>query len=391
MEQSGTQGREGYVHLGERAEGKAAFDFKKYYLRINNETGSLDFLKGPKNIKDVAKRFDLPAVDEVAVMERDPKKLKATQWPFKVVVDKKPFIVMAESEKELKEWIDSISATKKQVTEFLDTILPRTAATLNNTQKAQLVNFREKLFSTGLTDEEKQWCDDACLARYLRARVDKFGWNLEKSLLMIQDTLKWRREFKPEDIKEEDVRELIEMGMLYNNGKDKQGRPIVMVKFNQPMTDFVLYTRYVVFVMEKAIASMNPEETEQMLWILDLKGSNRKCFPPKAVCKEALNIFYTHYPERLHKLYIVDAPKVFSVFWAMLSAFLESDTKAKINFLSGAIGPGQKKTDALLELVDVNVLESDYGGNNPSKDRGVIKEDEEEPDESELAAQEAST
>jgi hypothetical protein len=57
---------------------------------------------------------------------------------------------------ELKEWIDSISATKKQVTEFLDTILPRTAATLNNTQKAQLVNFREKLFSTGLTDEEKQ-------------------------------------------------------------------------------------------------------------------------------------------------------------------------------------------------------------------------------------------
>ena len=25
------------------------------------------------------------------------------------------------------------------------------------------------------------------------------------------------------------------------------------------MTDFVLYTRYVVYVMEKAIASMNPE------------------------------------------------------------------------------------------------------------------------------------
>merc|ERR1711879_1057290 len=139
------------------------------------------------------------------------------------------------------------------------------------------------------------------------------------------------------------------------------------------MTDFVLYTRYVVYVMEKAIASMNPEETEQMLWILDLKGSNRKCFPPKAVCKEALNIFYTHYPERLHKLFIVDAPKVLSVFWAMLSAFLESDTKAKINFLSGAIGAGQKKTDALLEVIDVNVLESDYGGTNPSKDRGVIK------------------
>jgi hypothetical protein len=90
---------------------------------------------------------------------------------------------------------------------------------------------------------------------------------------------------------------------------------------------------------------------------------------------------------------------------------------------TGAIGAGQKKTDALLELIDVSVLESDYGGNNPSKDRGVIKvrvpsfllrsflsatcplspgtddlqpsppkqqqqEDEEEPEESELEAKE---
>jgi hypothetical protein len=57
---------------------------------------------------------------------------------------------------ELNEWLESINASKKQATEFLDTILPRTAATLSNTQKVQLVNFREKLFSTGLTDEEKE-------------------------------------------------------------------------------------------------------------------------------------------------------------------------------------------------------------------------------------------
>ena len=47
----------------------------------------------------MAKRIELPSVDEVAVMDRDPKKLKATQWPFKLVVDKKPLIIMAESEK----------------------------------------------------------------------------------------------------------------------------------------------------------------------------------------------------------------------------------------------------------------------------------------------------
>jgi len=381
MDAAAALGCEGFVHLGEQSDSK--FDFKKYYLRINRETGSLDFLKSAKNPKDVAKRLDLLTLGEVAAMERDPKKLKATQWPWKVVVDGKPNIIMTESEQELGRWLEAIKGIKCQIAGMLDKIDPAVAAKLSTTEKMQLVAFRQNLFATELTNQEKQWCDDACLVRYLKARVDKYGWNVEKSLAMIQDSLKWRREFKPDSTKEEDLKELVEAGVLYGNGKDKSGRPIIIVKMSAPVTDYVMYTRYVVHVMEKAILSMNPQETEEMMWILDLKGANRKCFPPKAVCKEALNIFYTHYPERLYKLFIIDAPKVFSVFWSMLSTFLEAETRAKINFLSGPVGVGQKKTDTLLELIDMNVLESDYGGNNPSKDRGIIKEDDEEPPEAE--------
>jgi len=319
-------------------------------------------------------------------MDRNPQKLKDTQWPFKLTADKKTYMVMVESQKDLNEWIDSINVSRQQYNDAVATIMPRVAQVLTNAQKAQLVAFRQKLFaSSDLTEEEKKWCDDACLVRYLRARVDKYGWNLEKSMLMIKETIKWRREFKPDSTQLEDIQDVVDAGILYPNGKDKKGRPIIVVKMNAPLPDYVKYTRYVVYVMEKAIASINPEETEEMLWILDLKGSSRKCFPPKAVCKEALNIFYTHYPERLYKLFIIDAPKVFTVFWTMIGPFLEPETKAKINFLSGPIGVGQKKTDALLEYIDINVLESDYGGNNPSKDRGTIKEDEEEPDIAELA------
>lgn len=49
--------REGNLHLGERAEGKSVFDFKKYYGRINPETASLDFLKSPKNVKASSGHF----------------------------------------------------------------------------------------------------------------------------------------------------------------------------------------------------------------------------------------------------------------------------------------------------------------------------------------------
>lgn len=122
-------------------------------------------------------------------MDRDPKKLKATQWPFKLVADKKAYIVMVESEKggvpllaarrwthspgpllpvlemltrclspELNGWVESINAAKQQSAEALAQIPARVAETINDTQKAQLVAFRQRVFATDLTDEEKEVC-----------------------------------------------------------------------------------------------------------------------------------------------------------------------------------------------------------------------------------------
>lgn len=40
------------------------------------------------------------------------------------------------------------------------------------------------------------FCSDACILRYLRAR----NWNVKKAVKMLKSSLKWRLEFKPEDI-----------------------------------------------------------------------------------------------------------------------------------------------------------------------------------------------
>lgn len=42
-----------------------------------------------------------------------------------------------------------------------------------------------------------QFCTDACFRRYLEAR----NWNLDKSKKMLEETLKWRAAFKPEEIR----------------------------------------------------------------------------------------------------------------------------------------------------------------------------------------------
>jgi len=42
-----------------------------------------------------------------------------------------------------------------------------------------------------------QFCDDACLRRYLEAR----NWNVDKAKKMLEETLKWRSIYKPEEIR----------------------------------------------------------------------------------------------------------------------------------------------------------------------------------------------
>lgn len=42
-----------------------------------------------------------------------------------------------------------------------------------------------------------QYCSDPCLRRYLEAR----NWNVDKSKKMLEETLKWRSTYKPEEIR----------------------------------------------------------------------------------------------------------------------------------------------------------------------------------------------
>lgn len=48
-----------------------------------------------------------------------------------------------------------------------------------------------------LPDKLSIYCSDASISRYLRAR----NWNVKKASKMLKDSLKWRLEYKPEEIR----------------------------------------------------------------------------------------------------------------------------------------------------------------------------------------------
>lgn len=61
------------------------------------------------------------------------------------------------------------------------------------------------------TPELKYWCSEMTLRRYLRARKFDVG----KAIEMLTKSIEWRRQYKPEDIKFDDVLKEAESGKMY--------------------------------------------------------------------------------------------------------------------------------------------------------------------------------
>ena len=64
------------------------------------------------------------------------------------------------------------------------------------------------------------------LRRYSRAR----GHDVNKALSMLNATIAWRQDFKPEAITASDVLMMGCTGKIYVQGQDRQGRPIIVMR-----------------------------------------------------------------------------------------------------------------------------------------------------------------
>ncbi|XP_047955226.1 phosphatidylinositol transfer protein 3-like isoform X3 [Salvia hispanica] len=166
------------------------------------------------------------------------------------------------------------------------------------------------------------YCSDASISRYLRAR----NWNVKKAVRMLKATLKWRQDYKPEEIRWDDVAGEAETGKIYkSNYKDRNGRPVLV---------------------------MRPS----------CQGFNLSHISIK-VTRETAHVLQEHYPERLGVAILYDAPKIFQPFWMVAKPFLEPKTANKVKFVCSD-DPNTNKI--MSELFDMEMVESAFGGKDDS-------------------------
>ncbi|XP_020107977.1 random slug protein 5-like isoform X1 [Ananas comosus] len=229
-------------------------------------------------------------------------------------------------------------------------------ATSLEEQQAKINEVRKLIGS--LADRIPNFCSDACISRYLRAR----NWSAEKASKMLKETVKWRLEYKPESIRWDDISHEAETGKIYRaDYVDKYGRAVLVMRPGfQNTTSTEGQIKYLVYCMENAILSLTADQ-EQMVWLIDFQGWTMASVSVK-VTRETAHVLQDYYPERLGLGILYNPPRIFESFWKIVKPFLDHKTYKKVKFVYSDDTESQK---IMTDLFDVDKLESAFGGRNP--------------------------
>ncbi|XP_061345926.1 uncharacterized protein LOC133291642 isoform X2 [Gastrolobium bilobum] len=176
---------------------------------------------------------------------------------------------------------------------------------ISQEQQAKIIEVRRLIGP--LSDKASVYCFDASVSRYLSSQ----NWKVNKAAQMLKQSLKWREEYKPEEIRWEEVADEAERGKMYRPSyHDKHGRSVLVMRTGRQSSKSM---KYFVYCMEKAILNLPPNQ-EQMIWLIDFHGFNLSSISVK-FAREITHVFQQYYPERLGLAIMYNAPKIFQPFF----------------------------------------------------------------------------
>eukprot|EP01063_Lacrimia_lanifica_P011181 TRINITY_DN17989_c0_g1_i1.p1 TRINITY_DN17989_c0_g1~~TRINITY_DN17989_c0_g1_i1.p1 ORF type:complete len:433 (+),score=155.53 TRINITY_DN17989_c0_g1_i1:42-1340(+) len=215
-----------------------------------------------------------------------------------------------------------------------------------------------------LTEEQRAWCHEGTLCRYLRARK----WDPKAAAEMLEGTIKWRAETQPGAITYDTVADQADFLSNYLWGFDAAGHVICYMRVSRdPPGDADEKMKFVIHNIEEATRWLDAHAhlfrgVERMSYVIDLKGfTMANSVRDMKVCKEWLSVLGNHQPERLHKAYLMNYPGAFKVFFGMLKPFIDPVTKAKVNWVPPA-ELAETRQYFINEGMEMAWLEKDVGG-----------------------------
>jgi len=259
--------------------------------------------------------------------------------------------------------------------------------------------------------ERSELPDLAMMVRHWRAE----SGDAEKALAKLRDTLHWRREFGVDDLVgcfeggdsgggngestannklAATMEEENSTGKIYVRGYDREGRAFMYMRPGRENTmNAADNMKHLVWNIEKAVActkrksleilSSRRKQQQQQVpsdaagadqqmplekinLVIDYAGFRLRDAPPLSTSKHTLDILQKHYPERMHRAYVLHPPLYFKTFWSVIKPFVDPLTKKKIVMVSNDAAM-RELTDAV-GPANLNKMEPVAGGPEPVRD-----------------------
>ena len=194
--------------------------------------------------------------------------------------------------------------------------------------------------------------------RFLRAR----DMDMDKAAKMLRNHMEWFNEHKPNDIQEGEVNpKALHSECWRYLGRTEDGSGIMEVrvsKWNPHEYTKDEYIKYVAFFQVMA-ERMLSEHTKNVV-IFDMSGWALWHGSYMGYINRLVDIAQNQYPERLRRVFLVNAPFLFRGAWSIISPWLDPVTKAKVKFVS-AVKDLRKEFEEVKASLDL--LPERYGGN----------------------------
>ncbi|KAL8482492.1 hypothetical protein ACS0TY_028606 [Phlomoides rotata] len=208
---------------------------------------------------------------------------------------------------------------------------------------------------------------DVILLKFLRAR----DFKVKESLSMLQNTLKWRREFSVDECLKEELGDDLEK-VVFMHGHDKEGHPVCYNVYGEFQNKELYaktfadeekrkrFLRWRIQFLERSIRKLDfsPGGVNTIFQISDLKNSpglGKKEL--RIATKQALDILQDNYPEFVTKQVFINVPWWYLAFYTMMSPFLTQRTKSKFVFASPS-----KTAQTLFKYIPPEQVPTQYGG-----------------------------
>ncbi|KAI9561272.1 hypothetical protein GHT06_012228 [Daphnia sinensis] len=239
---------------------------------------------------------------------------------------------------------------------------------LNDEQKANLNKFRDIVKDFKLKDSS-----DDYLLKWLIVQ----DFNVARAENMLKQSLEWRRINGADDILDtytpiEVLRNYFSMGQV---GIDKFGCPVFACAFgridikglrlcltNKEYNNFVTWLFETIALSVKKENERTGKRITQIVFLLDFEHFSMKQLASKLAVETILDMvkrFLAHYPDLFRRAFVINAPRIFPMLFAMVKPLLPATDFPKIKIFAA---DKNEWLPAILEEIDADQLPSFYGG-----------------------------